>query len=44
MKAKSKEEKLELIKFEKAEQRIDQVSFDEFFKNIYNNRELISDW
>ena len=37
-------QKLEFIKFEKLEDKIDNVDFDEFFKTIYNNKELVGDW
>jgi len=43
-KGRPEEQKLELIKFAKAEERIDNLSFDEFFKSIYNDNGLISDW
>jgi hypothetical protein len=43
-KNKSEKEKLELIKFVKAEEKIDNLTFDEFFKLIHNDRALISDW
>jgi hypothetical protein len=42
--SKSEAEKLELIKFEKAEERIEALSFDEFKKLIYNDNALKSDW
>jgi len=37
-------QKLELIKFAKAEDRIDNLSFDEFFKLIHNDNALLADW
>lgn len=37
-------QKLELIKFAKAEERIDNMNFDDFYKSIYNDSALISDW
>ena len=43
-KGKSEEMKLELIKFEKAEERIDNLEFNEFYKLIYSDKELISNW
>lgn len=39
-----KNKKLELIKFEKPEEKIENIEFDEFFKMIYNNKELVGDW
>jgi len=39
-----KEQRLKQISFEHAEEKIDKYSFDEFFKMIYNNRKLLSDW
>jgi hypothetical protein len=43
-KNKNEKEKLDLIKFEKAEEIIDKLKFDEFFKSIYNDKALIGDW
>jgi cellulose synthase/poly-beta-1,6-N-acetylglucosamine synthase-like glycosyltransferase len=34
----------ELIKFEEAEKAIDSLSFDDFFKIIVNNKEMIDNW
>lgn len=36
--------KEKLICFEQAEQKIDELSFDEFYKNIVNDTHLIKDW
>lgn len=38
------EQRLELIKFQKAEERIDSLKFDEFFKRIHGDKALIADW
>jgi hypothetical protein len=40
----SKDEKLKLIRFEEAEERIDKVSFDDFYNKIINDKALFSDW
>ncbi len=40
----TKGQKLELIKFQKPDERIDALKFDEFFKIIYSDKALISDW
>jgi hypothetical protein len=37
-------DKYDLIKFEKAEKRIDSVDFKTFYDSIYNNKALIGDW
>lgn len=37
-------EKLDLIKFAEAEKKIDDLSFDEFYKLIHKDRALVSDW
>ena len=34
----------ELIKFEVAEKKIDSMTFDEFYKSIVNNKEMIDNW
>jgi len=39
-----KKNKEELIKFEKAEERIDSMDFKTFYKNIVNDQLLIKDW
>ena len=39
-----KHEKLERIKFEKAEDMISQVDFKTFYEAISNNQQLINDW
>lgn len=38
------EQRLELIKFQKAEANIDALNFEEFIKLIYNDNALKSDW
>jgi len=42
--SKNDNQKLDLIKFENAENRIDKLKFDEFFKSIYNDKALLADW
>ena len=37
-------QKLELIKFAKAEEKIDNLNFEDFYKSIYNDKALLSDW
>ena len=34
----------ELIKFEEAENKLDSMNFDEFYKMIINNKEMINNW
>lgn len=41
---KGNKNKLELIKFEDAEKRIDSMNFDEFYKLIENDKEMYNDW
>lgn len=41
---KNKEQKLEMIKFEGADDRIAAMNFNEFYKKIYNDKFLHSDW
>ena len=38
------DQKLDAIKFEHAEEKIDSYTFSEFFKLIYNDKSLLSDW
>lgn len=40
----NKNQKLNSIKFEAADDRIEQISFDEFYKKISNDKLLHSDW
>lgn len=37
-------DKKEFIKFEKAEEKLSKISFDEFYKLIQDNKELLRDW
>ena len=37
-------DKLKLIEFEKAEEKIGKMSFDEFYKKIQNDKSLMNDW
>jgi len=41
---KKKQEKLEVIKFERAEEMISQVDFKTFYEAVSNNKELLNDW
>lgn len=34
----------EKIKFAHAEEKLSKIPFDEFFKSIYNNKQLVGDW
>ena len=36
--------KLKLIEFEKAEEKIDSLSFDEFYKQVQDDKSLMNDW
>ncbi|HUU87803.1 MAG TPA: hypothetical protein VMX17_08630 [Candidatus Glassbacteria bacterium] len=37
-------EKAEKIKFEHAEEKLSKMSFEEFYKSIYNDKQLTGDW
>lgn len=41
---KNNKHKLSLIKFEEAEEKIDSVSFEDFFEFIKDNKEFMNDW
>lgn len=41
---KSKEQKHAVIQFDRQETEIDKMSFEDFYKNIVGNEELIKDW
>ncbi len=43
-KGRPEEQRLELIKFAKAEDAIENISFDDFFQKIHNDNALLSDW
>ncbi len=43
-KSKNEQQKLDLIKFVEAEKKIDSLTFDEFYKLIHSDRQLVSDW
>jgi len=36
--------KLKLIEFEKAEEKINSMSFDEFYKKVQDDKDLVNDW
>lgn len=42
--SRGRKDRLDLIKFEGAEKNINSMTFEEFFKLIYNDKKLLGDW